>query len=545
MQTFLPYADFRASAEVLDDRRLGKQRVETLQVMRALTLPDYGWQHHPVTAMWRGYRPALMAYQEATCRVWAERGHADTCLEKTLLDLGRVPEDLAAYERGDVADAAVERRRGPARARTGRSSCRRHRSTTGALFPDVPDDLDYVWPGRRTAPLTPGRRDRHATGIHRAPSRRVTTSDRISTTSRSPSTARRATAAAVGRPRVSKRTTAHGTPRSSRTSWASTTACSATSRAAAGRTASGAVPGARAPTARVTRYEGMPTTLAGAGHRTRRGLQGNGRRSGGATSAHGGSRCAAGHDDRGNVAPRALAVNGDAVASLAAASAAAGAIMIQVSTDYVFDGLATAPYAEDAVPAPRTAYGRTKLAGERALLTALPDASYLVRTAWLYGAHGPNFVRTMIRLAAADVSPAVVDDQLGQPTWSLDVARQIRALVAGGAPSGVYHATSSGEATWYDLAAEVFRLAARARLPRGRTGRRRGRSPDADPDHQRKLPAPGAAARLQRARPRRLGGGGHLPHRRLARRPAPRLPGHARGPARLSGSVPGRRRWPG
>jgi dTDP-4-dehydrorhamnose reductase len=156
----------------------------------------------------------------------------------------------------------------------------------------------------------------------------------------------------------------------------------------------------------------------------------------------------------------ALAVNGDAVASLAAASAVAGAILIQVSTDYVFDGLATAPYAEDAVPAPRTAYGRTKLAGERALLTALPDASYLVRTAWLYGAHGPNFVRTMIRLAAAGVSPAVVDDQLGQPTWSLDVARQIRALVTGGAPPGVYHATSSGEATWYDLAAEVFRLAA-------------------------------------------------------------------------------------
>jgi dTDP-4-dehydrorhamnose reductase len=155
----------------------------------------------------------------------------------------------------------------------------------------------------------------------------------------------------------------------------------------------------------------------------------------------------------------ALAVNGHAVADLAAACASAGAILVQLSTDYVFDGLATAPYAEDAAPAPRTAYGRTKLAGERALLAALPDA-YLVRTAWLYGAHGPNFVRTMIRLAAAGVSPAVVDDQRGQPTWSLDVARQIRALVAGGAPPGVYHATSSGETTWYDLAAEVFRLSA-------------------------------------------------------------------------------------
>jgi dTDP-4-dehydrorhamnose reductase len=156
----------------------------------------------------------------------------------------------------------------------------------------------------------------------------------------------------------------------------------------------------------------------------------------------------------------ALAVNGHAVAGLAAACAFAGATLVQVSTDYVFDGRGTTPYAEDAAPAPRTAYGRTKLAGERALLTTLPDASYLVRTAWLYGAHGPNFVRTMIRLAAAGVSPAVVDDQRGQPTWSLDVARQIRALVAGGAPPGVYHATSSGETTWYDLAAEVFRLSA-------------------------------------------------------------------------------------
>ncbi|PZF58818.1 hypothetical protein DEJ23_03210 [Curtobacterium sp. MCSS17_008] len=151
MQTFLPYADFRASAEVLDDKRLGKQRVETLQVMRALTLPDYGWQHHPVVAMWRGYRPALMAYQDATCRVWLERGHADTCLEKTLLDLGRVPEDLAAYERGDFlvpawnADPAVHRSH---RSKLVQKAPEHYRP----LFPDVPDDLDYVWPGTPEPP---------------------------------------------------------------------------------------------------------------------------------------------------------------------------------------------------------------------------------------------------------------------------------------------------------------------------------------------------------------------------------------------------------
>lgn len=145
MQTFLPYPDFRASAEVLDDRRLGKQRVETLQVMRALTLPDYGWQHHPVVAMWRGYRPALMAYQDATCRVWTERGYADTCLDKTLADLGLVPEDRDAYDRGDFPtppwndDPAVHRSH---RSKLVQKAPEHYRP----LFPDVPDDLDYVWP---------------------------------------------------------------------------------------------------------------------------------------------------------------------------------------------------------------------------------------------------------------------------------------------------------------------------------------------------------------------------------------------------------------
>ena len=95
----------------------------------------------------------------------------------------------------------------------------------------------------------------------------------------------------------------------------------------------------------------------------------------------------------------ALAVNGHAVASLADTCASAHAILIQMSTDYVFDGLATSPYPEDGVLDPRTAYGRTKLAGERAAFTILPDTAYVLRTAWLYGAHGRNFIRTMIRLA--------------------------------------------------------------------------------------------------------------------------------------------------
>jgi dTDP-4-dehydrorhamnose reductase len=184
----------------------------------------------------------------------------------------------------------------------------------------------------------------------------------------------------------------------------------------------------------------------------------------------------------------ALAVNGHAVAGLAAACADSGAVLVQVSTDYVFDGLASSPYAESAVPAPRTAYGRTKLAGERAVLGTLPDAGYVVRTAWLYGAHGPNFVHTMIRLARSGACPAVVDDQRGQPTWSADVARQIHALIANDAPAGVYHATSSGETTWFGLAEEVFALFRAAEPPSG--GAASAPVPTTSAAYQRPAPRP-------------------------------------------------------
>ena len=158
----------------------------------------------------------------------------------------------------------------------------------------------------------------------------------------------------------------------------------------------------------------------------------------------------------------ALAVNGTGAAHVAAAiaagSAAPGCRLVHLSTDYVFAGDATAPYAEHDVPGPRTAYGRTKLAGEQAVRGLLPQAGTVVRTAWLYGAHGPNFVRTMIRLERERPAVDVVADQHGQPTWTADVARQVIALAGSGAPAGVYHATSSGVATWFDLAREVFML---------------------------------------------------------------------------------------
>jgi dTDP-4-dehydrorhamnose reductase len=163
-------------------------------------------------------------------------------------------------------------------------------------------------------------------------------------------------------------------------------------------------------------------------------------------------------DDAEAAQDRALAVNAGGAANLAGACAAHGARLVQVSTDYVFAGDAGRPYAEDAVPAPRTAYGRTKLAGERAVLARLPGSGYVVRTAWLYGAHGPSFVRTMIRLEGQRPTVDVVDDQHGQPTWTVDVARQVIALARSAAPAGIYHATSSGQTTWFGLAREIFGL---------------------------------------------------------------------------------------
>lgn len=156
----------------------------------------------------------------------------------------------------------------------------------------------------------------------------------------------------------------------------------------------------------------------------------------------------------------ALRVNGHAVTSLATACAEQGSTLVQVSTDYVFDGASTRPYAEADPPSPCTAYGRSKLVGERAVVDLLADGGtgYIVRTAWLYGAHGSNFVRTIMDFERRQPSIDVVDDQHGQPSWTVDVAGQIIALVRSGAASGVYHATSSGETTWFGLAREVFGL---------------------------------------------------------------------------------------
>lgn len=154
----------------------------------------------------------------------------------------------------------------------------------------------------------------------------------------------------------------------------------------------------------------------------------------------------------------ALAVNGEGPRVLARACSAVGAWLVQVSTDYVFSGEAASPYAEDAIPDPRSAYGRTKLAGEVAVREELPEAHYIVRTAWLYGHQGNNFVKTMLRLEKERETIDVVDDQVGQPTYAADLAAQIAALLDARPTAGTFHGTNSGEVSWHGFTQEIFRL---------------------------------------------------------------------------------------
>jgi Pyrimidine dimer DNA glycosylase len=149
MQTFLTHPDFRAAAEVLDPQRLGKQRVEAIQVLRALTVPGYGWRHHPAAAMWAGYEEALTRYGLVVCAVWCAAGRQDTCGNTLRQDLERAtgltevrdqPELAAAGELPPwLGDVAFHRSHRSALVRKDPAHYRPH-------FPDVPDDLPYVWP---------------------------------------------------------------------------------------------------------------------------------------------------------------------------------------------------------------------------------------------------------------------------------------------------------------------------------------------------------------------------------------------------------------
>jgi dTDP-4-dehydrorhamnose reductase len=152
---------------------------------------------------------------------------------------------------------------------------------------------------------------------------------------------------------------------------------------------------------------------------------------------------------------RATAVNTDGPRNLARACAASGARLVHVSTDYVFDGTATTPYEPDDAPAPQSVYGRTKLAGERAVLAELPTAN-VVRTAWVYTGTGTDFVATMLRLERERDVITVVDDQIGSPTYSRDLAAGLLELAASPVTGSILHSTNAGTASWFDLARAVF-----------------------------------------------------------------------------------------
>ncbi|MDX3646129.1 MSMEG_6728 family protein [Streptomyces sp. MB09-02B] len=156
MQTFLPYPDFRASALVLDQRRLGKQRVEALQVLRGLIVPGYGWRRHPAVRMWAGYEEALVRYGLEVCEVWCEQGHQDSCAATLVADFAAVRPDARPRDQARLAAA------GELPPWLGDDAF--HRSHRSALlrkdpvlyapsFPGEPDDLPYVWPSSdREAP---------------------------------------------------------------------------------------------------------------------------------------------------------------------------------------------------------------------------------------------------------------------------------------------------------------------------------------------------------------------------------------------------------
>ena len=130
-----------------------------------------------------------------------------------------------------------------------------------------------------------------------------------------------------------------------------------------------------------------------------------------------------------------------------------------VSTDYVFSGISDRPWREDDLRAPVSLYGTTKAAGEVALLSEYSEGSYIFRTAWLYSEWGKNFAKTMVRLALnGDGEVKVVDDQVGQPTLAMDLANQIVDSVIAKLPFGIYHATNSGQGSWFDFAQEIFNL---------------------------------------------------------------------------------------
>lgn len=153
---------------------------------------------------------------------------------------------------------------------------------------------------------------------------------------------------------------------------------------------------------------------------------------------------------------RAFAVNAQGPKHLAEVCQARGIHLVQVSTDFVFDGSANTPYAPNAETNPVSVYGHSKLAGEQAVTELLPSAT-IIRTAWVYSSHGNNFVKTMLRLMAEKPQLGVVSDQIGAPTWAAGLAN-VCWLAAQQQPAGIYHWSDAGVASWYDFAVAIQAL---------------------------------------------------------------------------------------
>jgi dTDP-4-dehydrorhamnose reductase len=169
----------------------------------------------------------------------------------------------------------------------------------------------------------------------------------------------------------------------------------------------------------------------------------------------------------------AMAVNGTAVAHLVAAALSVDAVLVQISTDYIFDGRKRNPYVETDLPSPKSVYGKTKLSGEKAITDSSLRKYFIIRTSWLFGPHGANFVETILRLAAEREELKIIADQVGSPTYTADLADAIFALLEISAnsqslddsPWGLYHFANDGQCSWYDFACAIVEGARHHSLP--------------------------------------------------------------------------------
>lgn len=169
----------------------------------------------------------------------------------------------------------------------------------------------------------------------------------------------------------------------------------------------------------------------------------------------------------------AMSVNGTAVGFLVEAALAVEATLVHISTDYVFDGQAMTPYVESDVPNPQSVYGKTKLAGEQAIINSDLEKYFIVRTSWLYGPGGNNFVETILRLAAEREELRIISDQVGSPTYTADLADAVFFLLAASASPqppasslyGLYHFANEGNCSWYEFACAIVEEAQKRNFP--------------------------------------------------------------------------------